>query len=303
VPLLSQSERPLGVVQLHTVHGGRRFTAADLDVLVSVAITTAMALENASLHENQLEQERLQRELQLARDVQRRFLPAGRPLVEGYSFFSHYDAAYSVGGDYYSFIDLPDERLAIAIGDVSGKGMAAAMMMARLSSDVRFSMISSADPSVAMQSINLSLGEAEIEDKFITLLLMILDRKRHELSITNAGHLYPLLRRSGGAIEEVGNESAGFPLNVSPDPDYQYKVTTLSMEPGSVLVAYTDGVTDMRNHKGEWYGAERLLEVIRRAPPEAEAMGQAVLEDVSSFGEGSPQKDDLTLVVISRDAG
>lgn len=302
VPLLSQSDHPLGVVQLHTEHGGQRFTTADLEVLMSVAITTAMALENARLHENQVEQERMQRELQLARDVQRRFLPAGQPIVEAYSFFSHYDAAYSVGGDYYSFIDLPDERLAIAVGDVSGKGMAAAMMMARLSSDVRFSMISSADPAAAMQSVNLSLDEAEIEDKFITLLLMILDKKSHELSITNAGHLYPLLRHADGTIEEVGNDSAGFPLNVSPDPYYRYKVATLYMEPGSVLVAYTDGVTDTRNPAMEWYGAERLVEVIRRAPPGAVGLGEAILEDVASFGDGSPPKDDLTLVLIGRDA-
>ena len=303
VPLLSQGDRPIGVVQLHTEHGGRRFTASDLDVLVSVAITTAMALENASLHENQVAQERMQRELQLARDVQRRFLPASQPVVDSYSFFSHYDAAYSVGGDYYGFIDLPDEHLAISLGDVSGKGMAAAMMMARLSSDVRFSMISSTDPAEAMQSINLSLGEAEIEDKFITLLLMVLDRESHELSIANAGHLYPLLRRVDGSVEEIGADSAGFPLNVSPDPYYRYKVATLSMEPGSILVAYTDGVTETRNDAGDLYGLERLLEIVREAPPDTSAIGEAILEDVSRFGEESPQKDDLTLVLVGRDAG
>ncbi len=180
--------------------------------------------------------------------------------------------------------------------------MPAAMMMARLSSDVRFSIISSGDPAAAMQSINLSLGEAEIDDKFITLLLMILNRKTHELSVANAGHLYPLLRRVDGTIDEVGTDTAGFPLNVSPDPHYRYKVASLSMEPGSVLVAYTDGVTDTRKQDGEWYGIERLLEVIRRAPPDARGLGEAVLEDVSSFGEGSPPKDDLTLVLVGRDA-
>ncbi len=102
-------------------------------------------------------------------------------------------------------------------------------------------------------------------------------------------------------IDEVGNDTAGFPLNVSPDPHYRYEVASVSMEPGSVLVAYTDGITDTRNQDGEWYGVERLLEVIRRAPPDAGGLGEAILEDVSSFGEGSPPKDDLTLVLVGRD--
>src|SRR5262249_55371794 len=130
VPLMSQAAKPMGIIQVYTEDRRHQFTQEDLDLLVSVASTAAIATENARLHEEILAKARIERELQFAAEVQRGFLPADWPEVPGYGFYAFYDAAYSVGGDYYGFIELPENRLAISLGDVSGKGMPAAMLMA-----------------------------------------------------------------------------------------------------------------------------------------------------------------------------
>lgn len=300
VPLLSQSEEPLGILQLHNEQGGRPFASDDLEVLVSVGATTAMALENADFHERQMTQERMMRELQLARDVQGRFLPAANPVLEGYTFYSHYSAAYTVGGDFFAFVELPGERLAMAVGDVSGKGMPAAMLMARVTSDVRFALISSPDPAAALRAVNLSLGEAGIEEKFVTLVLMVLDKQQHVLSIANAGHVPPLLRHENGDVEEIGIGIAGFPLNVETDHGYRYNMATLAIDPGKSVLAYTDGVTDAQNKEGERYGDDRLRTVFCRNFADAQSYGETIIEDVWHFAADSPQVDDITLVCFQR---
>ena len=136
VPLLTPDKEALGIIQLDT-SDRKQFLQEDLDVLAAVAGQAAIAIQNAAMHESLLERERLNRDLKLAEQVQKRFLPQSVPAIPGFEFFAHYDPAYEVGGDYYDFVPLPDDRLAIAVGDVSGKGVAAALMMAKFSGDTR----------------------------------------------------------------------------------------------------------------------------------------------------------------------
>ncbi len=301
VPLMSPGGDAFGVLQLHAEEGGHTFSTEDLDLLVSVGATTAMALENVRLHHRQLLQERMQRDVELASDVQRRFLPARNPEVPGYSFFAHYDSAYSVGGDYYGYVDLPGGRIGMAIGDVSGKGVPAAMLMARLSSDVRYSMTSTPDVASAMGMVNVALAEAEIDDKFVTLLLMVLDPKEHTVTLASAGHLLPVLRDCDGELTELGRGTAGMPLNVDPRPEYTYRQARFDIEPGSAVLCYTDGITDTQSADNEWYGMERLYRIFATAPPGAVAAGGAILDDVRAFGAGMPAGDDLTLLCFGRE--
>jgi serine phosphatase RsbU (regulator of sigma subunit) len=300
VPLVGRRSEPLGVLQVHSEEEGRAFTEEDLEVLASVAGTMAMALESARLHEERMARERIVRERELARDVQRRFLPAGGPNLPGYSFFPFYRAADTVGGDYYGFIELLDGRLAVALGDVSGKGMPAAMLMARLSSDVRYAAAASPDPATALDSVNRSLREADMDDRFVTLVLVVLEPRTGALAIANAGHLYPLVRRADGRLEDLGVGLAGAPLNVSPDPNYRYRAAAASLERGSTLLLFSDGITEARDSSSEMYGSERLRERFRVAPPGAGA-GRSVVDDVLRFATAEEQHDDMTLIAIGRD--
>ncbi len=182
VPLLTPDGQALGILQLDT-SDRKQFHQEDLDVLTAVASQAAIAIQNATLHESLLERERLDRDLKLAEQVQKRFLPQGVPEISGFEFFAHYDPAYEVGGDYYDFVQLPGNRYAVAVGDVSGKGVAAALMMAKFSGDTRYCILTENSPGAAANELNHLLFAAGIEEKFITLSLSIVDLDSRSLVV------------------------------------------------------------------------------------------------------------------------
>jgi serine phosphatase RsbU (regulator of sigma subunit) len=299
-PLVGRSGKPLGVIQLHSEGKTRPFTQEDLDVLASTAHAAALAVENARLHEEHLAQAKIARDLELAREVQRGFLPSEWPRLSGYGFYSYYEPARSVGGDYYGFVALPDERLVIALGDVSGKGVPAALMMARLSSDIRFAALSEPDPAAAVGLVNRSMGESGLSDRFVTLVYMVVDSRSHRLSVVNAGHMPPIVRHADGSIEEIGDPEVGLPLNVSPDPDYRFESAATELEPGSTVLVYTDGVSEAANPGGEMFGMDRVRAVFAGAGGDAVAAGEAVVGAARDFAAGAPQGDDVTVVCFAR---
>ena len=174
VPLLTPDNKALGILQLDT-SDRRQFNEDDLDVLAAVASQAAISIQNASMLESLLVRERLNRDLKLAEQVQKKFLPQTIPTMPGYEFFAHYQPTYEVGGDYYDFVALPGDRMAVALGDVSGKGVAAALMMAKFSGDTRSCMLTENAPAPTATRLNGLLCAAGIEDKFITLGLCVLD--------------------------------------------------------------------------------------------------------------------------------
>jgi sigma-B regulation protein RsbU (phosphoserine phosphatase) len=249
------------------------------------------------MHESLLERERVNRDLKLAEQVQKRFLPQSVPAIPGYEFFAHYDPAYEVGGDYYDFVPLPGNRLAIALGDVSGKGVAAALMMAKFSGDTRYCILTENSPALAANELNNLLFAAAIEEKFITLSLSVLDTEKRTLAITSAGHLPVMIRRSNGTVDEVGEEIAGFPLGIIPEGDY--KQTEVSLNPGDVVAIFSDGVTDARNLREELYDSRdkrRVIKKLAETTGGAEAVGRALLQDIREFSAGHNQVDDITLI-------
>ena len=250
VPLLTPDSQALGILQLDT-SDRKQFHQEDLDVLTAVASQAAIAIQNATMHESLLERERLDRDLKLAEQVQKRFLPQSVPEIPGFEFFAHYDPAYEVGGDYYDFVPLPGDRCAIAVGDVSGKGVAAALMMAKFSGDTRYCILTKNSPSAAANELNHLLFSAGIDEKFITLSLSVLDIGKRSLAVSSAGHPPIMIRRASGKVEEVGEEIAGFPLGIMPGSDYQQR--EVSLNTGDVVVVYSDGVTDARNLREELY--------------------------------------------------
>jgi phosphoserine phosphatase RsbU/P len=303
VPLLTPDNKALGIIQLDT-SDRLQFNEEDLDVLAAVASQAAISIQNASMLESLLARERLNRDLKIAEQVQKRFLPQVVPTIPGYEFFSHYQPTYEVGGDYYDFVPLPADRMAIALGDVSGKGVAAALMMAKFSGDTRSSMLTENAPAPTATRLNSLLCAAGIEDKFITLGLCVLDAPTRRLTLTSAGHTPVIVRRADGRAEEVGQEVSGVPLGIMEDSVYEQ--TEVQLNPGDVVVIYSDGVTDARSPSEELYDSNsnhRLLKRVAQTSGGPGDVGRAILQDIREFSAGHSQADDITLVCLGPTTG
>jgi serine phosphatase RsbU (regulator of sigma subunit) len=298
VPLLTPDNKALGILQLDT-SDRRQFNEDDLDVLVAVASQAAVFIQNATMHEQLLARERLNRDLKIAEQVQKRFLPQATPTVPGYEFFAYYQPTYEVGGDYYDFVELPSDRMAVALGDVSGKGVAAALMMAKFSGDTRACILTENDAASTATRLNNLLCAAGIEDKFVTLSLSVLDAPARKLTLVSAGHTPVIIRRSDGRAEEVGQEASGVPLGIMEDSVYRQADTHL--DEGDVVVIYSDGVTDARSPGDELYDSKdnhRLLKRVAQVSGGPASVGRAILQDIREFSADHPQADDITLVCL-----
>jgi serine phosphatase RsbU (regulator of sigma subunit) len=194
---------------------------------------------------------------------------------------------------------LPDGKLALAIGDVAGKGVSAALMMARLCSEVRYSLLMSEKPAEAVTRLNQEISSLPTTDRFVTFLLGVLDPRRHELTLVNAGHIPPL-RRHGTSTEverlEGGNE--GPPLGIAGDATYgQFSI---SIELGDTVVMYTDGVNEAMDPRDQVYGHPRVRSVLSAGPQTPVEMGQTLLTDVQRFVRNRDQADDICLLCVGR---
>ena len=170
--------------------------------------------------------------------------------------------------------------------------------MARLSADVRFSLASESDPAKAIQQINEGFAHHDWSDRFVTMIVAMLNPNSQELTLVNAGHMAPFLRRQGGAVEEIGEAAAGLPLGVA--PGYEYEAYTQKLEPGDVLTMFTDGFSEAMNADRELYGLERLRAQISAPLTNVADFGQHILEDVRQFVDGVDQSDDMCLVCFGR---
>ena len=297
-PMIGSDGEPLGVIQIDTLNQRSRFMDEDLEVLAGVASQAAVALDNAKMHTQVVAQQALQRDLELARRMQRALLPSQPPELPGYYFFDYYQAARQVGGDYYDYIQLPGGRVAVVVGDVAGKGIAAALLMARLSSDVRFSLASEADPAKAIQQINEGLIQNDWQDKFVTMIVALLNPHTNELTLVNAGHMAPLLRTAAGSMEELGGDEAGLPLGVS--DAFEYQSHTRILDPGDFVTLFTDGISEAMNADRDLYGLERLTKQISSPAVSIVELGEQLLDDVRRFVGGVAQSDDMCLACFGR---
>jgi serine phosphatase RsbU (regulator of sigma subunit) len=302
VPLCGANGKAFGVIQLDTQDRSKKFTQDDLKFLWGVANQAAVAMENARLHEEAVKTERVKRDLELAHKVQESFLPRKLPEVAGYDFAAHYKAALEVGGDYYGFIPLGDGRLAVAVGDVAGKGISAALLMAKLSSDTRFSLLTEAEPAQAVTKLNGLLYEFTSEaDRFVTLAVVLVDPAKHTATMVSAGHDSPLLYRAGNPrLEEVlPNNVAGLPLGIM--AGYPYESCQVGLQPGDCLLVFTDGVTDSLNIKGEKFGREGIQRAVQGAGNTTpKDLVDRVAKAVTAHATGRDPFDDVTLVALGR---
>jgi serine phosphatase RsbU (regulator of sigma subunit) len=306
-PLLGSDRKPVGIMQIDTREGRGRFDQDDLDLLVAVASQVSVAVQNAQLHKAMLRQRDLDQELQFARQVMQALLPVRPACVSGYEFWVYYEPARQIGGDYYGFFPvghaatvegIEATRWAIAVGDVVGKGMPAALLTAKLSAEVRLFLQGEPDPAWVVRQLNREFQEGGLLDLYITFLLVVLDVENHRLDIVNAGHPRPLIRRRDGLLEEIGKKEGGLPLAIA--SDYEYQKTESFLEPGETVVLCTDGVTDAMNAANERFGEQRLRQALLESVPGAAAIGDAVVKAIQRHVGDQPQFDDITLLCLTR---
>jgi serine phosphatase RsbU (regulator of sigma subunit) len=294
---LGVSEKVFGIIYADSPIAEGRFTEDHLKVLTTLASVAAIRVENARLVEARLERERFERELALASEIQQRFQPTAPPHVNGYELQGISFPCYEVGGDYYDFIERDDGRLVIALGDVSGKGTAAAILMSSLHAAIHAQSASHNSLSATVSAVNRYLADNIPANRFVTLFYAELDPESGALSFLNAGHNPPLIVHSAGTVEQLA--SGGLPLGIKPDADYREGRTQL--QPGDVLVIYSDGVTEAVSPTGEEFGATRLYEVVSRNI-EASAAGirDRIESSLTKFAQGTSAADDITLVIVKR---
>jgi len=295
-PLVDSEGVPFGAIQVDTVDQGESFRSEDLEVLISVAVQAGIAIDNARMHEAVVRQKEMEQELALAREIQTSFLPQHGPPVEGYEFFDYYHPASHIGGDYFDYIPLPDGRVAVVVADVVGHGVAAAMMMAKLAGEVTSHLASENHPSSAVATLNDRFVTRRI-DRFVTLLVCVLDPDKHEVTIVSAGHTPPIYRRAEGGIEEPGKKLPGLPLGIQAGSDYPQ--TAISLERGEWLLMYTDGVSDATSPVRERFTIERIRNHVRNAQ-DARSAFEGIIKDVEQFIGDSARVDDMCLVCLQR---
>jgi len=297
-PLITQSGQRLGVIQITTFDLRSKFTEDDLDLLVNIATQCTLAIENANMHQTLINQQNLERDLEIAMQVQIGFLPNKPPDVKDYDFADFYEAAQHVGGDYYDYIELTDGRIAITVADVAGKGVPAALLMARLYSAARYHLLTKKSPAEAMSGLNSEIATSGLGHRFITCAMAVLDPKKHEIVLVSAGHLPPIARDLEGNVEQIDGDDTGLPLGIIPDQAFVQSVHPLKK--GDTWVMYTDGVTEAMKLNREIYGSKRLQAFIKSGPLEVDALVKATVEDVNKFAAGQAQSDDLCIVAFQR---
>lgn len=240
---------------------------------------------------------RVRDELEVAKELQSGLLPEGAPSVDSYRFAHSYRTANEVGGDYYDFLPLADGRLALVVGDASGHGMAAGLLMAIANATLKTALDVSPEPAQVLTILNRSLCRTGSRRAFMTMFYGVLTPEDGRLDYLSAGHPFPFLRRADGRIEELGR--GGFPLGMKGDLDL--RVTSTRLEPGDLLLLYSDGMVEALDRAGRAFGFERLRGLLSTAAS-PQAVHDRILADFDRFLDGEPLTDDLTLVVVSREA-
>jgi phosphoserine phosphatase RsbU/P len=297
---LTVDERISGMLYVDNPFHTNRFIERDLQLLTLIASVAAIRIENVRLLEVQQEQKRLANELTLASEIQFRLHPETPPAIPSYDILGVSFPCYEVGGDYYDFIEKPDGRWVIALGDVSGKGTGAAILMSSIHAAVRAHTRTRLSASEIVSEINQYIYDNTPANRYVTLFYSELDQRSHQLTYINGGHNAPLLVRASGEVTPL--DIGGFPVGITPFGDY--REGWVEIEPGDVLVIYSDGVTESLNEEGEEFGEARLIEIAQKNRGRTAAgLRDRIDEALTKFVGKASAVDDLTLVIMKRKTG
>jgi sigma-B regulation protein RsbU (phosphoserine phosphatase) len=296
VPLIVKSEL-IGVLTLFNKRGGGGFTEEDQRLLAIIAGQSAQIVENARLYEEEQALLHMQEEVRFASEIQLDLLPKQAPEIPGYDIAGTSIPAQVVGGDYFDFIPMEGNELAVCLGDISGKGLPAALLMANLQATIRGQSFLGPTPCECIKRSNKLLFRSTDPGKFATLFYGILDFAKHELFYCNAGHDRPFLFAENK--DPVRLDVGGIVLSCM--EEFSYEEAIVPFNPGDFLVVFSDGITEARNEVGEEYGEERLAALLKSSLDEpATAVIDRIIATVREHAGDCPQTDDMTLVVIKR---
>ena len=300
---VSSKDQLSGIISLSRKMSDEPYTATDLRLLRSVAAQTGLALENSRLTESiandAAQKERFNREVEIAREVQERLFPQEFPKVEGLEYYGHCRPALGVGGDYYDFLELADGKFGFAIGDVSGKGIGAALMMASLQASLRGQAIHSGDDlSGLMSNVNRLVYEASTTNRYATFFYAQWEAAVRKLTYVNAGHNPPYILRNG-SDEPILLTEGGTVVGMLPPMIVSFSQGEVTLEPGDLIVGFTDGISEAMNPNEEEWGEEALLQLLNtirdRSPQEIHDLCVA---GADHFANGAKQHDDMTMIVV-----
>ncbi len=296
LPIRHKNGDIVGVIQLLNEKVNGRFTPEDQEFLEKLSGHMAMALENARLHKAAIEKQRMERELEMARGIQRSLLPEAPPIVPGYELAVANQPCFEVGGDYYDFLSLGPQTLLLVIADVEGKGVSSALVMSNLQATLRALVTHLHSLEVLALSLNEMICNDTKSKKFLSIFLGLLDTRRNGLHYINAGHVPPVVvNAETGAYELL---SAGGTV-VGLFTEAEYTRGSCKLRPGDILVLCTDGITEPCNLQDEEYGSERMAECVsRNRHKPAQAIVDAVLDEVVTFSKGGVHIDDKVLMVL-----
>ncbi len=284
-----------GIILLGKRHTTNEYSKSDIEFIMSVAGLAAISIENAYLFKEALEKQKYEKDLEIARNIQKNLLPQKLPKTNFYDIFAFSQSAKMVGGDYYDVVKLETGNILFAIADVSGKGVQAALLMANVQAFLKAIVKQNISLDKASNLINDLISENTTMGSFITFFWGVLNSNKPQIEYVNAGHNPPLLIRDGKIIKlKTGGMIFGVMQTIIP-----YESETIELEKDDVLVFFTDGITEAMNNENKEYTDERLEEFVsKNCNKSAKEIGEGILCDVKQFVEEAEQSDDITLLVI-----
>ncbi len=307
-PIEAPDGRVLGMLQIDADQKSK-FQRSELEILKVIAQQVGATMHMADLHRQAILQTQMQAEMKHASEIARQFLPHGVPEIPGYEFFAEYKPAEDVGGDFYDFNMVSPDRMAISVCDVVGHGISAALIMARLSSDLRHVLRQVSDPSQAFERLDSILMPVlsppdSFDCRYISMSMALLNLKSARMTVVNAGHPPLIIRRNDGPLDTPDKSLTGRLIGVD-FGDIQFKLSNpfeaaeVQLHPGDIVVYYSDGVTEARNKLNEFFGSpdfRMLAKALKETKGGPKAVGQAIMKSFKAFTDGIPQADDVTLL-------
>ncbi len=297
VPMLTRSTLK-GVLTVYNKKGGKGFTEDDQRILSIIAAQSAQVVENARLYEEERNLLKMQQEVKLASQIQADLLPKKFPSLSGYDIAGATFPARTIGGDYFDFISVNEHKLAICLGDVSGKGLPAALLMANLQASLRSQTYNGNSVKECIARCNHQLFQSTSPEKFATLFYGILDTQNHTLTYCNAGHELPFL--ISGSREPIRLNEGGTMIGIM--DAFPFEEAVITFQPGDMLVSFSDGVTEAMNLEREQFGESKLGDLIKEnIGIPAERIIEEIIKAVRTHAGEAPQYDDITALVVRRE--
>jgi sigma-B regulation protein RsbU (phosphoserine phosphatase) len=284
--------RAVGVLRVYTDQE-QTFSPLKIDLLKAVAAQAAAAIENARLVEETLAAQALEKQVQMAADVQQRMIPQEPPKVPGIDLAAVYVPCFELGGDFYDFIPLQGDNTGLAVADVAGKGVPASLIMASVRAALRAHVDNVYYLYEVIRRINQMVYRDTKQSEFVTLFYGVLDARSRRFTYCNAGHPPGLILRDGRVIELAGDN-----MVLGVDPNEEYKQAIIDLKSGDILLLYTDGLPDAMNFQQETFGRQRLLEAFKKGGATAEAVAQNILWELRKFVGMARRTDDITMIVV-----